>query len=179
MNILSGIAHFGPVAGSAASSMLAASIACAGAVISMTVLQFRMRRRYRIMEERLAKSLVEGLRRGALDFNPPPPENRCNIFRSYPDDVEETQLQLIPSRYQILGYHRQSPATSLKELPAPSRILQVRLLGSGMSYPDENLLIGVPKAYLAESVLHQGQDWRNEDTGSPDETNGITQELSA
>jgi hypothetical protein len=171
MNVLSVLAHLGPVAG---------SIAFGGAVISMTTLQLRTRQRYRIMEERLAKCLVEGLRNGALDFDQPLPENHCNVFQSYPDEADETQLQLIPSRYRILGYPGRSSATSFNELPAPSRILQVRLLGSGTSNPDENLLLGVPKAYLADGVIDQGHDWWSEDAGSPAETgDGLPQELSA
>ena len=178
MNILIALAHIGPIAGLGRFSVMAASIACVGAGISMTMLQLKMRQRYRMMEERTAKSLVEGLRKGVLDFDSPSRGDQCNIFWSEPEEIEETQLQLMPSRYQLLGYPRQLPAARLKELPAPSRILGVRLLGPGMSAADENVLRGVPKAYLAESSLHRGRAWESEDTESFDETDGIT-ELTA
>ncbi len=142
---MSALTSLGSVAFCVPYKMATVSIPLVGACISVTMLQLRMRQRRRMLDQRLAGSLVAALRHGALDFEPAPLGSRRLILGPDPGDMEETQLALMPSHYQLLGHPGRLTVSVPKELPAPDSIAGMRLLAPPASSPDENLSARVPR----------------------------------
>jgi hypothetical protein len=105
----------------------------------------------------MATSLAIALRRGDLDFNISSGASTGNIFALWREVEKEddSELQLIPSRYQLLGH-------PTRLLPAPTPVPQdrpsvrVRLIGSpeqpSRNDSQDDLFLGVPKLLLAPQL---------------------------
>jgi hypothetical protein len=110
-----------------------------------------------ILEEQMAASLAIALRRGDLDFDIPVSGSTVNIFAFWRDlDIlDDSEVQLIPSRYRLLGH-------TIRLLPAPAPTpeerptVRVRLIGAGESPKrgglQDDLFLGVPKVLLAPQL---------------------------
>jgi hypothetical protein len=122
-----------------------------GACATLGGLQSRIRRRNRILEERLAAALAIALRRGDIDFAIAPTGTTRDIFAFEPDEPEESEPQLIPSRYRLLGYPMRGQAAWPMSAPEERPIVRVRLLGSAEPFNDQ-LFLGVPKALLLPAL---------------------------
>ena len=139
------------------STWIAISCVFTACVTSVAVKSRLVHQRRIILEEQMAASLAVALRRGDLDFNIPVSGSTVNIFAFWRDldALEESEVQLIPSRYRLLGH-------TIRLLPGPTPApeerptVRVRLIGSAESRNrddrQDDLMLGVPRLLLTARV---------------------------